>query len=193
MGFAEQLKKLRLASGLSQTELAGVLNTKVANINRYEAGIRKPGFRMLKILAGHFGVSTDYLLGIELEEDSLVLRNLKNLVKITANDSYTEFAEKLEDSIDKEILDLFFSAKVKPDDMLLEIIAQKFEFSVAYFKNPGKYDDLQSIRNKFKPVFIEMDDYSDVISTAIKLNISSKDLDKILQNHIYENMKSKNK
>ena len=65
--FAERLKLLREEKGISQQELAleiGSIVTRSA-IGYYELGRRVPGFDAVIAIAKYFGVTTDYLAGLE--------------------------------------------------------------------------------------------------------------------------------
>ena len=59
-----RIRKLRLNAGLTQMELANMLNVSTALISAYELGERKPSLGVLVNLASSFKVSTDYLLGM---------------------------------------------------------------------------------------------------------------------------------
>ena len=63
--FGERLKQLRLEKGYYQAELAEILKTKQTNISRWEKGEFEPSFDQLVEIAECFGVSADYLLGLE--------------------------------------------------------------------------------------------------------------------------------
>lgn len=70
--IAEQRKKL----GLSQEELAEKLNISQKSISKYERGSRRPSYEVLVSMAALFGVTTDYLLGVDGGE-----KNMKNRLK----------------------------------------------------------------------------------------------------------------
>ncbi len=61
--FGERLARLRQEKGLSQAELARLLNLGQSTIAMYERNKRFPDHQILERLADFFGVSTDYLLG----------------------------------------------------------------------------------------------------------------------------------
>lgn len=63
MAVSLRLKPLRLAAGQTQTEVARLLGVSREAYSMYEAGKRQPGLEALDILAAHFGVSVDYLIG----------------------------------------------------------------------------------------------------------------------------------
>ena len=63
--FAERLKELRLEKGLSQNQLAKATGLTHAAISRWESGLRQPTAAAIITLAGFFGVTSDYLLGLE--------------------------------------------------------------------------------------------------------------------------------
>ena len=59
----KRLVKLRTNKGISQYDLANVLNLSRGQISNYELGSRQPDYETLTIIADFFDVSTDYLLG----------------------------------------------------------------------------------------------------------------------------------
>lgn len=63
--FAQRLRELRQEKGLSMKQLAKELDTTDAAISNWENGINEPRISYLKAIAQYFGVSADYLLGIE--------------------------------------------------------------------------------------------------------------------------------
>ncbi len=65
-----KIKMLRELKGISQTELAKQLGVVRSTICQYEKGNRQPDTETLIKLADFFGVSIDYLLGIEERTES---------------------------------------------------------------------------------------------------------------------------
>ena len=63
--FGKQLRALREEKEMSQSDLAAVLRTSKQNISRWEKGQFEPSQEATLILARFFGVSIDYLFGIE--------------------------------------------------------------------------------------------------------------------------------
>ena len=63
--FGENLKRLRLARGLSQVELGQLTQLGQSNISAWERGERSPLPEGLMKLAAFFDCSIDYLLGYE--------------------------------------------------------------------------------------------------------------------------------
>lgn len=62
--FSETLRELRNKKGLTQDELAHILNVPSSNIRRYESDVHGiPRKERLEQFANYFGVSIDYLLG----------------------------------------------------------------------------------------------------------------------------------
>ena len=103
--FPERLKKLRLNSALTQSELGEKLGLSARVVGFYEKGERSPNLDTLVSIAKYFEVSTDYLLGLTDTPAS----NLPN--------SYDKKIYALSKE-DKQQLDLFldflsYKAKVK--------------------------------------------------------------------------------
>lgn len=69
MTVGERIADLRKHRGLSQYQLAKLLNIATSTLGMYETGKRKPNVEMLEQIAEFFNVSTDYLLGRDTKED----------------------------------------------------------------------------------------------------------------------------
>jgi len=62
--IAERLKLLRKESGLTKRDLVSQLPINYSTYANYESGFREPNSEVLQVLAKHFNVSLDYLLGV---------------------------------------------------------------------------------------------------------------------------------
>ncbi len=63
--FGDKLKQLRKEAGMTQAELAALLNVTKSVVSYYELKERSPSPEILIKLSSIFHVTTDYLLGIE--------------------------------------------------------------------------------------------------------------------------------
>lgn len=63
--MSNRLKKLRKEKGLTQADLAKVLNTNQSQYGKYENGKTNLSLENAQILSEYFGVSIPYLLGYE--------------------------------------------------------------------------------------------------------------------------------
>ena len=63
--FSQQLKTLRNEKKLSLSELARNIGVSDVAVGRWERGLQIPNIENLVLIAKFFGVSTDYLLGLE--------------------------------------------------------------------------------------------------------------------------------
>ena len=61
--IAERLRTLRMEKGQSKRDLVAQLPLNYSTYANYESGFREPNSEVLTLLAVHFGVSIDYLLG----------------------------------------------------------------------------------------------------------------------------------
>lgn len=92
------LKELRNMAGLTQAELASILNLSKSSIAHYECGINLPTIKILLAYANHFGTSVDYIIGkIPLETDYAIL-----LEKANYNITYGEILKALRSLPDKK-------------------------------------------------------------------------------------------
>ncbi len=63
--FGERVKELREDKGISIRMLAKEINIAHSAIARWENGTKLPSVESVVIVADYFGVTTDYLLGLE--------------------------------------------------------------------------------------------------------------------------------
>ena len=63
--FSKRLRELREDKNLSMQELAVIINVSNAAISNWENEINEPKISYLAALAKYFGVSADYLLGLD--------------------------------------------------------------------------------------------------------------------------------
>ncbi len=61
--FSKRLISLRKEQNLTQEHVAKIINKKRSTVSGYETEGKEPDLETVCILAGHFGVTTDYLLG----------------------------------------------------------------------------------------------------------------------------------
>ena len=71
MILAEKIMKLRKQNGWSQEELAMKLNISRQSVSKWESGTSIPDLDKILKLSQIFGVSTDYLLKDEIEEEDM--------------------------------------------------------------------------------------------------------------------------
>lgn len=70
MTFGQKLKQLRTQHGLSQEQLAGALTVSRQAISKWEMDASLPDIDKVILLSKRFGVSTDYLLLEDYEEQA---------------------------------------------------------------------------------------------------------------------------
>ena len=63
--FNEVLRGLRKSNNLTQQEFGAKVGLSKAVVSKYETGMGYPSFDVLIRIAKCYGVSTDYLLGVE--------------------------------------------------------------------------------------------------------------------------------
>lgn len=66
-----KIKQLRLDNNLLQSDLADILNVGQGTISNWENGRTEPDQESLKLIAQHFNVSLDYLLGFSDDKNSV--------------------------------------------------------------------------------------------------------------------------
>lgn len=64
----DQLQALRKAKGLTQSDIAQIIDVKLSTYQKYERDAVSPSYDTLLRIADFYGVTTDYLLGRETGE-----------------------------------------------------------------------------------------------------------------------------
>ena len=64
MNYYERLKSVREDNDLKQTDIAAILKTTRQQVSKWETGVQMMGVDKYIILAKHYNVSVDYLLGL---------------------------------------------------------------------------------------------------------------------------------
>lgn len=85
-GLGERIKKCRLEHGMTQEELAGKLGIGRSSMATYERGAEAPPYGRLIRIANELGVSTDYLLGYDMDNQldlsGIDEGNKENVIKL---------------------------------------------------------------------------------------------------------------
>ena len=74
--IGEKIKELRKSQDVTQEKLADYLNISYQAVSKWENGLALPDITLIPALAGFFGVSADYLLGIDTEYSDKVIENV---------------------------------------------------------------------------------------------------------------------
>ncbi len=87
MSFGKRLTEARKKKGISQQEVAQLLNTKAPVIGRYEREEMTPSVEVATKLASILGVSMDYLVGnTETEIDNETLKRIQQIQVLNEED-----------------------------------------------------------------------------------------------------------
>lgn len=85
MELCDRIKSLRLKQGMTQKELGEQLNVSTVSIRHWEAGTKSPSMVAIISLAKIFRVSTDYLLGVAVDQDRDNTLLTKNEITLLSN------------------------------------------------------------------------------------------------------------
>lgn len=117
MIIGKRLKELRLENKMSQHKLGELLGVSKVSISGYETGSRTPSVEVLCEIARLFGVSTDFLLGMEIP---LIAEDTKDYIGAISMDDiqliydlrmYPNMYNKLLE--DSKRYSMFISKKIK--------------------------------------------------------------------------------
>ncbi len=89
-----KIRVLRISKGITQVQLAELLGISKSVISSYENAVHLPPYDILVKLSSYFGVSCDYLLGVEPNRDTLSVKGLTE-TQIRAIESIIEETRKL--------------------------------------------------------------------------------------------------
>lgn len=84
MAVGDKIAELRNRRGLSQYQLAKMLNVATSTLGMYETNKRKPNVEMLEKIADVFDVTTDYLLGRDKADTKNPQNDLSRNQKLVA-------------------------------------------------------------------------------------------------------------
>lgn len=121
MNFSLRLKELREKKQISQKQLAIDLGVGVGSVGMWESSDRTPPAKKLKVIADYFGVSIDYLLGID-NEPKPTDENKKEIIERPAFDLS-----------DKQLVDLMKLYKVMTEIQKAHVLG----YIIAYLEREG--------------------------------------------------------
>jgi len=155
--IAERLRTLRREMNLTKRELVSQLPLNYSTYANYESGFREPNSEVLQLLASHFNVSLDYLMGVS---DN---RKKAEEIALLTNDEY-EFMlmyRKL-DSHGSEIVDLVLQKEYERiclfeashqenlhnDDnwVVLQVFQQRASAGLGSYLSEDSNDDYETMR-----------------------------------------------
>jgi len=71
MNYYKRLKDIREDNNLTQEDIAKILNTTRQQVSKWETGAQMMGVDKYIVLAKHYNVSVDYLLGLKDKPENL--------------------------------------------------------------------------------------------------------------------------
>lgn len=93
IGLGEKIKNLRIDKGITQPELAKILNVSNAVISFWENNQNEPKATYLKALAEYFQISVDYLLGLENDYGVKVAVSMGDACTVEERQLVTKYRE----------------------------------------------------------------------------------------------------
>ena len=78
--IGERIKSLRKQQDITQEKLAAYLNISYQAVSKWENGTALPDLSLIPAISNFFGVSADYLLGIEIDKTNEDIEN--TLIKV---------------------------------------------------------------------------------------------------------------
>lgn len=145
----KRIAELRKAKNISQEELADILNTSRQAISKWERGESTPDIDRLKDLASFFNVSIDYLLGYDMQANSLN-GFLDELEKSNKDNSFSISVEDIKAMVAKNannldlllcVIDYLSSLWVKErNNELIDLLIEYCKRALIIFRQDNKYN-----------------------------------------------------
>lgn len=88
MKTKDNIRALRKSKAMTQKELADALGVTKTTVSNWETGLVDPTGKALSLLADYFGVTTDYITGLNQETD-IVIDRVSLIDKIMEADDKT--------------------------------------------------------------------------------------------------------
>ena len=76
MQLGRRIKELRKKRNITQQDLAEMLGVSYQAISRWENSITSPDITVLPVLANIFNVTVDYLLDVNINENTQIIENI---------------------------------------------------------------------------------------------------------------------
>jgi len=128
--ISDILKALRKEKGITQADVAKVLNLTTNAYQSYERGTSEPGCKALNKLADFYGVTTDYLLGREPKADPYLDLNLKKTDEDEMLKKYMSLPENVRAMLLKVMKELVGEGE-DDDEQLAEKLAKTRQTAVS--------------------------------------------------------------
>jgi transcriptional regulator with XRE-family HTH domain len=98
MQLGRRIKELRKKRNITQQDLAVMLGVSYQAISRWENNITSPDITALPVLANIFNVTVDYLLDVNINENTQIIENIyKQSWELCVNQKHKEAQELLEE------------------------------------------------------------------------------------------------
>ena len=98
MQLGRRIKELRKKRNITQQDLAEMLGVSYQAISRWENSITSPDITALPVLANIFNVTVDYLLDLNINENTQIIENIyKQSWELCVNQKHKEAQELLEE------------------------------------------------------------------------------------------------
>jgi len=165
--IAERLKILRRERKITKRELVSQLPLNYSTYANYESGFREPNSEVLQLLAGHFDVSLDYLLGVSENRkraDAVAILNDLEHEHITGYRKLDNHGRELIDLIlQKELERVTVQAASKPassfargngdeSHVTLQVFGQRASAGLGSYLSDDSNDDYETMRFMATPI-----------------------------------------
>lgn len=185
-----RLKELRKEKGLTQVELANIVNVSKITVLRWENEERQIKLEKAQQLADYFGVSVGYLLGYiddsEIYDDEVVIEPEKGIILAH---SLKRSNKKLQEKMFKDFVTFFRDNIIFiSDDEILSLYSMVHAANLNNATPRGKQftDLIFSDNDESKQI---IDDYSLVFGNEFARN----DLEEQIHGYIYDETRTKEK
>ena len=91
MTIGNKIKQLRLSSGLTQEQLAGILGVTAQAVSKWETGTTMPDITLLPVISTEFGVTIDELFDLTTEQKMQRIERRMDLEEDFTDETFREY------------------------------------------------------------------------------------------------------
>lgn len=125
--IGEKIKELRKSQDVTQEKLADYLNISYQAVSKWENGLALPDLSLIPALSNFFGVTSDYLLDISLDNKSEIIENVLKEAR-----SYTHTGE-----INKSIAVIEEALQTYPNEH--KLLSDLIEYKVMIYEDNDEW------------------------------------------------------
>lgn len=116
LSFGQNLTKYRKMCGLTQQQIADILNLNRTTYTKYETGVSEPSLEILKKIVAILGVDVNSVLGVDAFEKNLADFNMPMYTLTKEEQEIVGIYRMLSDEEKKQVTDYIIQVKIEKNN-----------------------------------------------------------------------------